>query len=338
MKTLFKILAGLVALVVLVAVGGIGYLEAKFPKRRAVTNLEVERTPERIARGQYLVMHVSDCLGCHSDHYYERWDVPIKPGTEGEGGLIFDKGMGVPGIVAAHNITSDPETGIGKWTDDEVLRAFREGISRDGHALFPMMPYQHFHHMSDADAYAVLSFIRTLPPIKHTVAATKIDFPMNLIMKTIPQPLTGPVTAPTDAQDHLGYGKYLVTIAGCGDCHTPRDDKGRPIESRELAGGFEMKGPWGRNVTPDLRPDPSTFIGRSTKAEFIARFKAFQGMDASNSPIAQKGRNTVMPWIPFSGMTDEDLGAIYDYLRSLPPIANEVNPFPDAPPQKPVAE
>jgi len=331
MKLVVKILVGIVVLVAVVIAGGVTYLNVAFPKARPVTDLVIEKTPERVARGEYIVEHLADCLSCHSDHLWDRWDMPIKPGTKGQGGFVFDKNLGVPGVVAAHNITPDPETGIGNWSDDEILRAFREGISKDGHPLFPMMPYEHFHHMSDEDAYSVVAYLRTLQPVKNTVAATKIDFPMSLIMKTIPKPLDGPVTAPTDAEDHLAYGKYLVTLAGCGECHTPRDDKGAPDLSREFQGGWEMKGPWGRNITPNLTPAPSTFIGRATKEEFIGRFKAFQGMNAENLPVATKGRNTVMPWVALSGLTEEDLGAIYDYLRSLPPVEHQVNPFPDAP-------
>lgn len=91
-----------------------------------------------------------------------------------------------------------------------------------------------------------------------------------------------------------------------------------------------MKGPWGRNITPNLTPAPSTFIGRATREEFIGRFKAFDGIAPESAPVAPKGRNTVMPWLAYSGMTEEDLGAIYDYLRTLPPVEHQVNAFPDA--------
>jgi hypothetical protein len=91
-----------------------------------------------------------------------------------------------------------------------------------------------------------------------------------------------------------------------------------------------MRGPWGRNITSNITPNPDTFIGRATREEFIGRFKSYASMTAETSPIPPPGRNTVMPWLSFAGMTDEDLGAIYDYLRTVPPIENRVNSFPDA--------
>ncbi|HTS02143.1 MAG TPA: cytochrome C, partial [Thermoanaerobaculia bacterium] len=110
---------------------------------------------------------------------------------------------------------------------------------------------------------------------------------------------------------------------------------GKPLPGRELSGGWEMKGPWGRVVTANITPHKDTFVGRATKAEFIGRFKSFVALRGDDIPPAPRGRNTVMPWLPFSGMTEEDLGTLYDYLRSVPPIANKVNSFPDAPEPSP---
>ncbi len=283
MKKGFRILGILVAVVVLVAAGGVAFLMLRFPRHRPLTALSIDPTPERVARGRYIVEHVSDCFGCHSDHDFDRFGIPVKAGTEGQGGFVFDEKLGVPGIVAAHNITPDPATGIGSWTDDEVVRAIREGVSRDGRPLFPMMPYEDFRHMSDEDVYSVVAYLRSLHPVRNTVAATRIKFPVNLIMRTIPSPLSAPVTAPSDEQDHLGYGRYLVTIAGCGGCHTPHDDKGAPILSESFSGGWEMHGPWGRVVTANITPASNTFVGTATKEEFIARFKGFASMNPRRS-------------------------------------------------------
>ena len=107
--------------------------------------------------------------------------VPVKAGTEGQGGFPFDKKLGVPGLVQAQNITPDPETGLGHWTDGEVLRAMREGVDRKGVALFPMMPYEDFREMSDEDARAIVAYLRTLKPIRHAVAPRRLDFPVNLL-------------------------------------------------------------------------------------------------------------------------------------------------------------
>ena len=330
MKKLLKgVLVLVCALVVLVA-AGVAFLSVKKPAQRPASAEKIEATPARLARGEYLVEHVCDCLTCHSDLRKDLYGIPPKAGTLGQGGLPFGKEFAVPGIVCAQNITPDPVNGLGRWSDGEVLRAIREGVDRNGDALFPMMPYRYYSSMSDEDAKSVVAYVRALPAISHAVPAKKIDFPVNLFIKAVPKPLEGPVTAP-QPKDGLAYGRYLVVIAGCIECHTPHDAKGRPDVSRELSGGWDMKGPWGRNVTANITPHKDTFMGRATKAEFVGRFKSFAGMRGDDIPPAPKGRNTVMPWLPLSGLTEEDLGAIYDYLKSVPPIENKINPFPDAP-------
>lgn len=328
MKTFFKIVGGVVLVVVALVGAGLLWLSMRKPAQHPASAEKIEATPARLARGEYLVDHVSGCLDCHSDHDLT-FGVPIKPGTEGQGGYVFDKNIGFPGTVAAQNITSDPETGLGRWTDGEILRAMREGVDRKGDALFPMMPYVHFRQMSDEDAKSIVVYLRTLKPIRHQVADKHLDFPVNLIVKFIPKPLDGPVPSP-DPSNTLQYGEYLSRIGGCYECHTPHKEKGGLIEASAFSGGWEMKGPWGRNFTANLTPHPDTFVGRATKEEFISRFHAFATLDASNSPACPKGRNTVMPWLAYSKMTDQDLGAIYDYLRTVKPIANKVNTFPDA--------
>jgi mono/diheme cytochrome c family protein len=214
------------------------------------------------------------------------------------------------------------------------MRATREGISRDGHALFPMMPYPDLHDMSDEDARAIVVYLRSLRPIRHAVPPTHLRFPVNLMVKFTPRPVDGPIATPEDARDHVAYGRYLTTIAGCRECHTPHDDHGQLVAGREFSGGWEMKGPGGRNFTANITPDPGTFVGQATRELFIARFRGFAAMASPDEQRpAPPGQNTIMPWIACSGMTDQDLGAVYDYLRTeVKPIANSIERFPDAPP------
>src|SRR5258708_28225206 len=129
MKTLLKVVGGVVLLVIALIAGAVTWLAVRKPESRAAWTEKIEATPERLARGQYLVEHVSDCLGCHSDHVI-KFGVPVKPGTEGVGGYIFDKNIGFPGVVAAQNITCDAEVGLGKWSDGQISRAFRQGVDR----------------------------------------------------------------------------------------------------------------------------------------------------------------------------------------------------------------
>jgi mono/diheme cytochrome c family protein len=328
MKTFLKVVGGLLLVVLALVAGALVWLTMKKPAAHPPTAEKIEATPARLARGEYLVQHVSDCMGCHSDHLLT-FGIPVKPGTEGIGGYIFDKKIGFPGVVAAQNITSDPDTGLGKWTDGEILRAIREGIDRNGDALFPMMPYQHLRSLGDEDAKSIVVYLRTFPPQNHAVPPKRLDFPLNFIVKFIPKPLDGPVPQP-DPKDHLAYGKYLSTIAGCYECHTPHDDKNRLIASEPYSGGWKMEGPWGTNYTANLTPAPHTYMARATKEEFIGRFHAFASMTAENAPPATPGRNTVMPWLAFGKMTDDDLSAIYDYLKTVKPHPRVVNTFPNA--------
>ena len=328
MKTFLKIVGGLLLLVIVLIACAITWLAVRKPASRPASTEKIEATPERLARGKYLVDHVTPCLECHSDHVV-KFGIPVKPGTEGQGGYIFDKNIGFPGVVAAQNITADDEFGLGKWTDGEVIRAVREGVDRNGDALFPMMPYEQFRDMSDDDVKAAVVYLRTLKPIHKGVPAKHIDFPVNLLIKFAPKPVDGVVKSP-DSHDSVAYGKYLTTIGGCFECHTPHDDKNALIAEKPFAGGWEMKGPWGRVFTANLTPAAGTYMSHATREEFIGRFKAFASMDANTAPDAPAGRNTVMPWLAFAGMTDQDLGAIYDYLKTVKPIENKVVTFPDA--------
>lgn len=328
MKVL-KVLGWILGAIVLAAGCGLAWLALRSPDRRPASTEKIEATPERLARGTYLAHHVSDCLGCHSDFHADRFGLPLKVGTEGQGGFAFDKKLGVPGVVQAQNITQDPVSGLGDWTDGEILRAIREGVDRKGKALFPMMPYQFFHSMSDEDARSIVVYLRTIKPVPHAVAKRQLDFPVNLLIKFAPKPITAPVPSP-DPKDTVAYGQYLVTVGVCRMCHTPHDGKGQLIEGMDYAGGWELIGPWGRVVSGNLTPDPDNYMGHASREEFIGRFKSFEGMDGENAPIAPSGRNTVMPWSRFAGMTPEDLGAIYDYLKTLKPIKNKINAFPDA--------
>jgi len=328
MKTFLKIVGGVVLVLAALIAGGVTWLAVRKPESRPPSSEKVEANAAQLARGKYVVEHVSDCLGCHSDHV-QKFGFPVKPGSEGQGGFVFDKNLGFPGVVAAQNITPDPEFGLGKWTDGEIIRAFREGVDRNGEALFPMMPYQHLRNMSDDDAKSVVAYLRTLKPIHNSVPAKHIDFPVNLLVKFAPKPVEGTIKTPSP-HDGMAYGKYLATIGGCYECHTPHDDKNALIADKAFSGGWEMKGPWGRNRTANLTPAPGTYIAQATKAEFIGRFRAFASLDANTSPVPPAGHNTIMPWLAFAGMTDTDLGAIYDYLKTVKPIENKVATFPDA--------
>ena len=126
----------------------------------------------------------------------------------------------------------------------------------------------------------------------------------------------------------MAWGEYLVTLVGCVDCHT-NHVRGNPVAGMEYGGGWVMTMPWGRIVTPNISPDLATGIGTTTREAFIGRFKAFESM--ATPPPAPPGRNTIMPWLSYGHMSEEELGAMYDYLRTVKPVTNKVaSVFPDA--------
>src|SRR5207244_3638806 len=126
----------------------------------------------------------------------------------------------------------DGATGLGGWTDGEILRAIREGVDRDGKALFPMMPYDGYRYLSDADAEAIVAYMRTLSPVSHRVPPRRLPFPLPLILPSLPKPLTGPVSSP-DPSSTVAYGEHLTMVAGCRFCHTPVDARTQPLPGKE---------------------------------------------------------------------------------------------------------
>ena len=255
-----KLILGALGAVAAVLGGGIVYLTLKQPAMQPASTRKVEQTPERIARGKYLFEHAANCADCHSDVDWNRFATPIKAGGFAVG-RKWPGDVGLPGTFYSPNLTADAETGVGAWSDGELIRAIREGISRDGRMLFPLMPYEEFRNMSDEDVESVVAFIRTIPAVKRKQEISKVDFPINLLVKDAPKPVTAPVAAPSKS-DKVAYGKYLTIIAGCHSCHTPTKN-GAHIAGMEYAGGE----PFGSEkigllaVSFTLTPDNNTGVG-----------------------------------------------------------------------------
>lgn len=133
MKKLVKIGSIVLGVVLLLVITGAVYFNVTYPKAIPVADVKIARTPERIARGEYLANHVTLCMDCHSTRDFSKYSGPIKPGTEGMGGEILGKEFGIPGTIPMKNITP---AALGNWTDGEIIRALTSGISKDGEALF----------------------------------------------------------------------------------------------------------------------------------------------------------------------------------------------------------
>jgi len=325
MKQALGILAGLVVIAVLAAWIGVSVF---MPRQRPPLDITVEVTPALVARGTYLAEHVLLCNDCHSERDWSIYGGPPLP-PFGAGrecmtrqtetiGVRVSEGQGnFPGVLCIRNITPDPDSGVGNWTDGEIIRAMREGVDHVGKGLFPIMPYFIYRSISDQDAAAIVAYMRALEPVRAERPERDIDFPMSMLIQLFPEPLDGPVPHP-DESDPVAYGEYLATIARCGFCHTPRQGQGKEgIPGKEFAGGVPFV--LGSRETPSKNLTPhATGIGPWTKDAFIARFRQF----GDRHPVATPEENTLMNWSAYAGMTEEDLGAIYEFLRSLPPVTS----------------
>jgi mono/diheme cytochrome c family protein len=227
--------------------------------------------------------------------------------------------------MVAPNITPDKETGIGTWTDGEVIRAIREGVSRNGKALFPLMPYAEFRHMSDEDVYALVAYLRTLTPAKNSLPRSKIHFPVSMFIKRVPQP-AGHVP-PVDRSNPVKYGEYLAALGGCGGCHTPME-KGEPVPGKRLAGGEIFRMPMGTVVSANITPDNDTGIGKWSEQDFLNKFYQYRKYAEEGSPIIGPESFTLMPWLHFCQLAEEDLKAIFAFLKTQPAIYNAVETHP----------
>lgn len=308
-----------------VVICGFGFLALKGPEMRPAPEIKVPMTAERIERGRYLFESVAHCTGCHSPRDWSKHSGPVIAATVGSG-VEFPAELGLPGSIVASNLTPDPETGLGNWTDGEKIRAIREGVSRDGRALFPFMPYPAFSKMSDEDVEAIVAYMNSLQPVKRGLLKTNLDFPVNLMSKFAPQPVDGKVAEP-DRSDKMAYGRYLVTIGDCSGCHTPKE-RGKDIEGKEYAGGEEFRFAGFTVRSANITPDQETGIGNWSEERFVGQFKSHSEKTFSTAPKAVQANFTLMGWMDYSHMQEDDLRAIYTYLRTLKPIHNPVEKHP----------
>lgn len=321
MKIAKKIAVWLLAVIAVVAAGGYTYIQSAFPNVGEAPDITVEATPERLARGEYLAHHVAGCIDCHSTRDYSRFGAPMVEGTMGRGGEKFGEEMGFPGNFYSPNITPHH---LGDWTDGELYRAIVSGVSRDGRVLFPVMPYPDLGKMDREDIYSIIAYIRTLEPIAYDPPASEASFPMSLIMRTIPaEPAHAPRPNPSDK---VAYGKYMVMAAGCTHCHTPME-KGEPLPGKLFAGGSEFALPGGMLRSTNITPDKESGIGAWTEDMFVQRFRMYVDSVYVEPIIGPHDFQTIMPWLFYADMKEEDLRAMYAYLRTVPPVRNTVERF-----------
>ena len=319
----FMKIAGIIIIFIIVVIGGlVSYVKVALPDVGVPQTLHIKYTQERIARGQYLANHVTICIDCHSTRDWTKFSGPLTPGTVGKGGERFDQQYGFPGVYYSKNITPK---GISRYTDGELFRVITTGVTKEGRPMFPVMPYLDYAKMDPDDIMSIIAYIRSLEPIDNDVPESVSDFPMNIILNTIPQKAVSGERP--DTINDLAYGAYLVNAAACIECHTP-DKHGQIIPELAFSGGREFILPTGGTVrSANITSSTETGIGNWNKEAFINRFKSYADSNYKPQTIAKGSFNTIMPWTMYGGMSSTDLGAIYDYLHSMMPKEHAVIKF-----------
>jgi mono/diheme cytochrome c family protein len=255
-----------------------------------------------IQRGDYLVNGILTCGNCHT--------------PKGPGGVEARDKLHAGGViewdtptfkVKGPNITPDPDTGIGKWTDAQIKVAIQDGKHPDGHPLAPIMPFAFYKVFTPGDIDAVVAYLKSVPPIRNQSQAPMYKAPMQL--EHVPN-ADKAMTEP-DLRDPVKRGFYLVTIGHCMECHTPME-RGARVWERYGAGGFRFTGPFGESFSRNITSHKDKGIGNWTDAEIKRAIT--QGIRKDGSPLKPP-----MGYAWYARMTEADLSAIVAYLRTVPP-------------------
>ena len=269
--------------------------------------IKASMDPVVIAKGRHIVLGPGHCLDCHNKD--KNKDSLMAAGIDPvlSGGMEFALPFGK---FYTRNLTPDAETGIGKLSDGEVAREIRHGVKPNGESMLPFMPFQ---NLTDEELTAILSYLRSLKPVRNPVPDHSYNV-MGKVIKAFMIKPQGPSETPKKsmaADTSVAYGRHLVmAVANCNECHTKRNGIGDYV-GEPLAGGTEFAEEGKPTlISPNLTPDPKT--GRITawsQEFFIKRFRMGKLIPYSH-----------MPWESFGRMTDTELKAIYNYLQSLKPV------------------
>jgi mono/diheme cytochrome c family protein len=285
----------------------IGAILAIFVLIRAASATAEE---DAVRRGEYLV-RAGGCVSCHT-----------APGGQQ---LAGSRALATPfGTFYSPNITPDLETGIGRWTDAQFLRALREGVRPDGANYFPVFPFPSFTGITDSDAPAIKAYLFSLPAVRQQNRPHDVPFPFSWRFLQIGWKLLffapGPFWPAPERSATYNRGAYLVTaLAHCGECHTPRNFLGATRSGQWLAGTPD--GPDGQLV-PNITPDPNTGIGEWEKRDIVELLTT--GTTPEQSKVKGAMRETIEDGLKY--LSDGDLEAIADYLIAQPPIVHKVVP------------
>lgn len=314
-KRIVKILGGTVVVIAALALIFVAVILVRADRRFDAPYPEIRATndPAMIARGEYIANGPGHCINCHtlnseSKAIAQGATPPLAGGHEWS--LPFGK-------VYTPNLTPDPETGIGRRTDAELARVLRYGVMPDGRAALPFMEY---HDLSDEDLTALLSFLRAQKPVRRVVPKHQLTFLGKAVLAFAIEPI-GPKSAPRrispPSEPTVERGEYLATsVAVCAECHTKRNlIDGSYVQARFSGGMVFDTGGDKIIVSPNLTPSKYGRITNWTEDQFVGRFGAGVGIP-----------HTHMPWRQFQRMSENDVRAIYRYLKSLEPV--DIDPGP----------
>ena len=272
-----------------------------------------------ISRGRYLTQ-AADCEVCHTR----------EGGESFAGGRAFKTPFGV---LYSPNITADPQTGIGTWTESDFLRAVHKGIAKNGERLYPAFPYDSYTLMADDDVRAIRAYLFSLPVVHATAPPNSLRFPFNQRwLMGIWAALYNPdqrFRPNEDRSAEWNRGAYLAeALAHCGDCHTPRN-LAQALNNRRKFAGAVTAGWRAYNITAD----PASGIGAWNDAELTDYLRSGHavGRGLAGGPMAEEID------VSTSNLTAADLSALIAYLRSIPPVrtrdlpAPKTAPAPDSP-------
>lgn len=316
MKRLLKIAGIIIGVLFLIFLLFVGYIQwGPFPVyENQATEISYTFDSLDVEKGARIA--TMTCAGCHMS-------------SDGKFGGMYMKDNDSFGKIYAPNITQHPgKSKLSHYTDGELVYLFRTGIKKDGSYAPPWMPK--YPHMSDEDMKSLIAFLRSdhplLEPSENMMPPTEYKFITKLLVKMkVFSPLPYPeVKIPhPDLDDQVALGKYLSTaVYDCYGCHSPDFKTLDVMEPEKTPGYFSGGNPFlddeGNPIlTANLTFDEKTGIGTWTKAQFIRNVKFGIKPDGSGS--------NRYPMPPFSLLTDEEAGAIYEYLKSIPKIENEVN-------------
>ena len=269
--------------------------------------------PAQLARGKYIFGATGGC-GCHTE----------PKGVANAGGRKYD---GPFGTVYSTNITPDTKTGIGGWTDEQIITAIRLGRRPNGERILPVHPFTSFNGMAEDDLQALVAFLRSVPPVNRPNTPKKITIPMfesvflPAWLMTFASKETPPPAAPVSG---VARGEYLVRAAGhCGECHTPRSAMTMAVDNaRFLAGNPKKTGPEGQ-ASPNITPDKGTGIGDWTE-EQIATYLGTGNRPDGDVAGGLMGETIQGTLAGYKDMTKADLQAIARYLKSIPAVKNKI--------------